>query len=389
VFSKETPDLLYGIGRCLAPAGRAAGDARLGARGRAARRRRPPDRPVRRRLRRAAGRLALPRAARSAVEGRRRAAAGLPGRSFEPGRSFATEVDFQEQLDRWFGERANLRFHRTLRCRPADWLAEELAVMRSLPEPDVDRRFVTRVPPDPYVRIDSNDDSLDPRLVGRRVELRLATRDPCRLAGHGRARLPAPALVRAPPDDHRARARSHARGAAWRPARARGRAAAAGPLRRPDPGMSTQAELAHLVRTLKAPAAARALPKLAERARQEAWSYERLAEALLQTEVASRDGHGGESRIKRARFPARKTLDESTSVSNAPCRKRSCSTSASSTPHRPRQRRPARPARSWFTPLLSTHSCANGPASCSETSIRSPFRHPLMTWVACRSPRWT
>jgi DNA replication protein DnaC len=35
-----------------------------------------------------------------------------------------------------------------------------------------------------------------------------------------------------------------------------------------------------------------------------------LAEALLSTEVASRESHGGESRIKAARFPARKTLEE-------------------------------------------------------------------------------
>ena len=64
--------------------------------------------------------------------------------------------------------------------------------------------------------------------------------------------------------------------------------------------MSSQDELAHLFRTLK----------LAERARAEEWSYERFAEALLQTEVASRDAHGGEARIKQARFPARKTLEE-------------------------------------------------------------------------------
>src|SRR5207245_4432417 len=80
--------------------------------------------------------------------------------------------------------------------------------------------------------------------------------------------------------------------------------------RRADPSMTKQAELSFLFRTLKAPAAARALPKLAERARQEEWSYERFAEALLQTEVASRDAHGGEARIKQARFPARKTLEE-------------------------------------------------------------------------------
>jgi len=51
--------------------------------------------------------------------------------------------------------------------------------MRPLPEamPDVDRPFVTRVPPDPYVRIDTCDYSLDPRLVGRRVELRVSQRE--------------------------------------------------------------------------------------------------------------------------------------------------------------------------------------------------------------------
>jgi DNA replication protein DnaC len=74
--------------------------------------------------------------------------------------------------------------------------------------------------------------------------------------------------------------------------------------------MTKTSELTHLFRSLKAPAAARALPKLAERAREEDWSYERFAEALLSTEVASRESHGGESRIKAARFPARKTLEE-------------------------------------------------------------------------------
>jgi DNA replication protein DnaC len=69
-------------------------------------------------------------------------------------------------------------------------------------------------------------------------------------------------------------------------------------------------ELSHIFRALKAPAAARALPKLAQRAREESWSHERFLEAVLSTEVASRDSHGGESRIKAARFPARKTLEE-------------------------------------------------------------------------------
>jgi len=72
----------------------------------------------------------------------------------------------------------------------------------------------------------------------------------------------------------------------------------------------TAAELAHLFRALKAPAAARALPTLADRAREQSWSYERFAEILLSTEVNARESHGGEGRIKTARFPARKTLEE-------------------------------------------------------------------------------
>jgi hypothetical protein len=74
--------------------------------------------------------------------------------------------------------------------------------------------------------------------------------------------------------------------------------------------MSKTAELAHLFRSLKAPAAGRALPVLADRAREEQWSYERFAEILLGTEVSARESHGGEGRIKAARFPARKTLEE-------------------------------------------------------------------------------
>ncbi|MGH2675984.1 MAG: IS21-like element helper ATPase IstB [Actinomycetota bacterium] len=74
--------------------------------------------------------------------------------------------------------------------------------------------------------------------------------------------------------------------------------------------MSAKAELSHLFRALKAPAAAKALPALAERAREGAWSYERFAEELLATEHLSRSAHGGETRIRTARFPARKSLDE-------------------------------------------------------------------------------
>jgi hypothetical protein len=99
--------------------------------------------------------------------------------SFEPGRVFANELDFQLQLDTWFDQRANPRMHKTLRCRPVDRLLEERQLMAPLPgtPPDVDRRWVLRVPPDPYLRFDSCDYSLDPAFVGRRVEARVSDRE--------------------------------------------------------------------------------------------------------------------------------------------------------------------------------------------------------------------
>jgi transposase len=97
---------------------------------------------------------------------------GYAETNFEPGRVFANELDFQDQLDAWF-VKVNARTHKTLRERPLDRLTEELQVMAPLPEamPDTTRRWVIRVPPDPHLRVDSNDYSLDPALVGRRVEI--------------------------------------------------------------------------------------------------------------------------------------------------------------------------------------------------------------------------
>jgi transposase len=99
-------------------------------------------------------------------------------RNFERGRRFANQLDFQLQLDDWF-ERANARQHKTLRCRPIDRLLEERRLMAPLPRrpPDVDRRWMLRVAPDPYLRFDTCDYSLDPALVGRRVEARVSDRE--------------------------------------------------------------------------------------------------------------------------------------------------------------------------------------------------------------------
>jgi len=75
-------------------------------------------------------------------------------------------------------------------------------------------------------------------------------------------------------------------------------------------GRNTTAEIAYLCRALKAPSLAGAVDRLAERARAESWTHEEFLAACLQREVAAREAHGGEGRIRSARFPARKSLEE-------------------------------------------------------------------------------
>ena len=70
------------------------------------------------------------------------------------------------------------------------------------------------------------------------------------------------------------------------------------------------AELAFLTRALKAPSLREAAGRLAERARAESWTHEEFLAACLQREVAAREAHGGEGRIRQAHFPARKSLEE-------------------------------------------------------------------------------
>jgi DNA replication protein DnaC len=75
-------------------------------------------------------------------------------------------------------------------------------------------------------------------------------------------------------------------------------------------GRDLTAELAFLTRALKAPTLRQSVARLAERARAEGWIHEEFLAACLQREVAAREAHGGEGRIRAARFPARKSLEE-------------------------------------------------------------------------------
>ena len=225
--------------------------------------------------------------ARPAGQGRRRAAAGLLGDQLRA-RPAASPTSATTRASSTAGSVKADRRARRWQAQPVDRL-DRRARGHAAPAafPDLDRRWVAQVPP---TRSCASilDYSLDPRLASRRVEVRLAAKIPAVWLDR-RTRRPSRPGVREPPNDRRDRARPRA-------ARAARRGRGAGRSRRgrwpsiPADRMSTTAELAHLFRALKAPAAARALPKLADRARAEEWSYERFAQALLSTEHASTRG---------------------------------------------------------------------------------------------------
>ncbi|MBP2371720.1 IS21 family transposase [Pseudonocardia parietis] len=92
--------------------------------------------------------------------------------SFLPGRSFASPADFNTQLDGWLAL-ANNRVKRVLGCAPAARVDADRAAMLALPPvaPTTGWRSSLRLPRDHYVRFDSNDYSVHPAVIGRRVEL--------------------------------------------------------------------------------------------------------------------------------------------------------------------------------------------------------------------------
>jgi transposase len=174
IFSKEAPDILWGLGRCLERIGVLPQRLVWDREGAIAPAGRPTDAFAAFCGQLAVGWIILERGdaqAKGALERSHR----FMRTNFLPGRRFANPVDFQLQLDAWC-DRVNRRVHRTTRAVPADRLLVERERMQPLPPrlPDTDRRFVTRVPQQPYVRIDRNDYSIDPAFAGRRVEVRVS-----------------------------------------------------------------------------------------------------------------------------------------------------------------------------------------------------------------------
>jgi transposase len=92
--------------------------------------------------------------------------------SFLPGRSFTGPADFNAQLAEFF-TRANRRWRRSLGCAPTDRIAADTAAMLPLPPvpPQTGWRSSLRLPRDYYLRLDCNDYSVDPQVIGRRIEV--------------------------------------------------------------------------------------------------------------------------------------------------------------------------------------------------------------------------
>jgi transposase len=93
-------------------------------------------------------------------------------RSFLPGRQFTSPADFNHQLTGWLAV-ANRGVKRVLGCAPAERVAADKAAMLALPPvaPATGWRQSARLARDYYVRVDSNDYSVHPAVIGRRVEV--------------------------------------------------------------------------------------------------------------------------------------------------------------------------------------------------------------------------
>lgn len=93
-------------------------------------------------------------------------------RSFLPGRTFAGPGDFNTQLQAWMTQ-VNTRQRRVLGCAPTDRIAADRQAMLALPPvaPVTGWRSSTRLARDHYVRLDSNDYSVHPAAIGRRIEV--------------------------------------------------------------------------------------------------------------------------------------------------------------------------------------------------------------------------
>jgi DNA replication protein DnaC len=71
-----------------------------------------------------------------------------------------------------------------------------------------------------------------------------------------------------------------------------------------------ESQLEYYARALKAPRIGEGFRRLGEQARADGWSHEEYLAAVLSREVSEREASGATLRIKAARFPGFKTLEE-------------------------------------------------------------------------------
>lgn len=92
--------------------------------------------------------------------------------SFLPGRVFGSPEDFNTQLGEWL-QQANERTVRAIHGRPVDLFERDYLAMTVLPPlaPRTGLNTRVRLGRDYYVRLDSVDYSVDPRMIGRFVEV--------------------------------------------------------------------------------------------------------------------------------------------------------------------------------------------------------------------------
>jgi transposase len=93
-------------------------------------------------------------------------------RSFLPGRVFTGPQDFNAQLRAWVAV-VNTRKRRALGCSAAERIVADKTAMLALPPvaPVTGWRQTTRLARDHYIRLDGNDYSVHPAVIGRRVEV--------------------------------------------------------------------------------------------------------------------------------------------------------------------------------------------------------------------------
>ena len=280
-----------------------------------------------------------------------------------PGRNFASPADFNHQFTGWLAT-ANQRVVRTTQAKPVDRLETDRAAMLLLPPvpPVLGWRKQVRLGRDYYVRVASNDYSVDPTWIGRmvdthadleQVQVRLDGR---LIAEHPRVWARGLTMTDTAHVDTAKRLRqefqqpSHPCSCRWAgqgPGRLRQsvRADRGGGLVMATRTTDAAKQLTYLAGALKAPRILDVAGRLADQARDAGWSFEDYLAAVLEREVSARNASGAELRMRAAGFGAPQNVGGLRLRRSASRPEPGRLAGLRRVPHRSPQRRPAWPAR--------------------------------------------